>query len=323
LNDIHVTSGRLSSIDEFNPAMDGSGWELDFRQLNRGAGAADMDACATDSAALLRVNFSSRIHQQGCPPQGLVIFGVPIVAQAPLKLIDRQVESESILCFDSDIGMDFVSEAGFGAYTLSFECERLAELAQLLESPELTNSGIIPGESKYPDSARLACLRSALDEIFTQMLQLDLSEMARTRLIAALESELPLMVLQVWSDSSSESGISVSKRSRALRRAMDYIHSHLQGRYTIEDLCRESACSLSTLERAFGEHFGVSPKQYINGLRLCGVHRVLLNMEEFHSIGDIAADWGFWHMSKFAADYNRMFGELPSQTRNKRQYLIT
>jgi len=33
------------------------------------------------------------------------------------------------------------------------------------------------------------------------------------------------------------------------------------------------------------------------------------------SIGDVAARWGFWHLSRFAADYTRLFGELPSATR--------
>ena len=31
-------------------------------------------------------------------------------------------------------------------------------------------------------------------------------------------------------------------------------------------------------------------------------------------IGDIASQWGFWHMDQFAADYLNLFGELPSIT---------
>jgi len=33
------------------------------------------------------------------------------------------------------------------------------------------------------------------------------------------------------------------------------------------------------------------------------------------TVGDVAARWGFWHLSRFAADYSRLFGELPSATR--------
>jgi AraC family ethanolamine operon transcriptional activator len=31
-------------------------------------------------------------------------------------------------------------------------------------------------------------------------------------------------------------------------------------------------------------------------------------------INEIAHRWGFWHMSQFATDYHRFFGELPSET---------
>jgi AraC family ethanolamine operon transcriptional activator len=33
------------------------------------------------------------------------------------------------------------------------------------------------------------------------------------------------------------------------------------------------------------------------------------------TVGDVAARWGFWHLSRFAADYRQHFGELPSATR--------
>ena len=31
-------------------------------------------------------------------------------------------------------------------------------------------------------------------------------------------------------------------------------------------------------------------------------------------INDIAHNLGFWHMGQFAADYRKLFGELPSMT---------
>ena len=34
----------------------------------------------------------------------------------------------------------------------------------------------------------------------------------------------------------------------------------------------------------------------------------------FLSIGDAAAQWGFYHLSHFAAEYQALFAELPSQT---------
>jgi AraC-like DNA-binding protein len=53
-------------------------------------------------------------------------------------------------------------------------------------------------------------------------------------------------------------------------------------------------------------------------LRLNGVHRELKNADPISTtITDLANRWGFWHMSQFAADFRRFFGELPSATIGK------
>jgi AraC family transcriptional regulator, ethanolamine operon transcriptional activator len=53
---------------------------------------------------------------------------------------------------------------------------------------------------------------------------------------------------------------------------------------------------------------------YLRVMRLNRVRRELQTHRR-DSIGDVAARWGFWHLSRFAADYSRLFGELPSATR--------
>jgi AraC-like DNA-binding protein len=51
---------------------------------------------------------------------------------------------------------------------------------------------------------------------------------------------------------------------------------------------------------------------------LNGVHRDLKNADSAPTkITDVAIYWGFWHISQFAIDYQRFFGELPSQTMNR------
>ena len=72
---------------------------------------------------------------------------------------------------------------------------------------------------------------------------------------------------------------------------------------------------MSTMERAFKEHFGVSPKRYLVLSRLSGARRDLIVAADQRSITRIANEWGFWHMGKFAADYRKMFGQSPSATR--------
>jgi len=83
---------------------------------------------------------------------------------------------------------------------------------------------------------------------------------------------------------------------------------------SIGSICQAVHCSFSTLERAFRKQVGIGPKGYLMAHRLNGIRRELLLANGQEQVSDIAIRWSFWHMGKFAADYRRAFGELPSQT---------
>lgn len=70
---------------------------------------------------------------------------------------------------------------------------------------------------------------------------------------------------------------------------------------------------MATLERAFSEEFGVSPKSYMQSQRLNAARRDLLIAEPEGFVADIANRWDFWYMGRFAAEYRKQFGELPSK----------
>ena len=64
---------------------------------------------------------------------------------------------------------------------------------------------------------------------------------------------------------------------------------------------------------------GVSPHQYLRAARLNGLRRALRNPPRGASVLSLAADWGFWHPSSCAAEYHKLFGELPSTTLRRAQ----
>jgi len=77
--------------------------------------------------------------------------------------------------------------------------------------------------------------------------------------------------------------------------------------------------SKRSLEQAFSTTVSMGPLTYLRLLRLHDVKRRLTDPTSASlSIGDIAAEHGFWDWSRFSQHYRRHFGELPSTTR---QYL--
>ena len=93
------------------------------------------------------------------------------------------------------------------------------------------------------------------------------------------------------------------------------MRGHVDEPLTVEDLCRVLAVSRRTLQYSFQEVLQINPVSYLRAMRLNGVRRALKAADPARqSVQDIAARWGFWHLSHFANDYRRMFGELPSET---------
>ncbi len=84
---------------------------------------------------------------------------------------------------------------------------------------------------------------------------------------------------------------------------------------TIDDLCHIAGTSRRTLEYAFRDYFGTSPKRFIKTLRLNAARYDLLRGDYGSAhVVEIASGWGFTHMGQFSSDYRHMFGEKPSDT---------
>ena len=307
-------TARLNSSAALSAAMASNGWAADFRQLDHGREDMILNAATCPGLLLVRVELCNRIHQRALPPEQSVTFGLPTRPQAPARMGRRSLESESLTCFHPTRGLDVVNAPRFSAYTLTFATERMSQLAEATRMVDPALDQAKHGQQCRPDAVTLARLRAFLQQIFLINAQSDPRLIANAR--ASIASDLALEVLQALNVSKPEPYVKASNRSRALKRVLVYIEERPREVITVEELCRESACSISTLERAFREQFGISPKHYLTAVRLNGV-RQDLHTNETASIGDLAAQWGFWHMSKFASDYKRMFHELPSQTRTE------
>ncbi|MFM2119353.1 MAG: hypothetical protein RL722_821, partial [Pseudomonadota bacterium] len=102
-------------------------------------------------------------------------------------------------------------------------------------------------------------------------------------------------------------------RQRVVREARRYMADHAEEPINVPELCEAIHVSRRTLQYAFHDVLQMSPVTYLRALRLNGVRRDLRQGGE-EPVADRAARWGFWHLSRFAADYRHMFGELPSDT---------
>lgn len=103
--------------------------------------------------------------------------------------------------------------------------------------------------------------------------------------------------------------------SAVARRVTSYIEDNAHRDVTLSDLVEISGMSARTLYSGFSQAYGIGPMTYLKRVKLGRCREDLLAASsEAEFVGDIAANWGFYHLSSFARDYRREFGELPSES---------
>jgi AraC family transcriptional regulator, ethanolamine operon transcriptional activator len=108
--------------------------------------------------------------------------------------------------------------------------------------------------------------------------------------------------------------LNARERWRVIRRAEEFIESSDDLAVRIDDLCAAAGTSLSRLERAFREVFGMSPRRLLAMRRLAGVRRELLLGDANVTVTDVAMRWGFYHLGRFSQEYRALYAERPSDT---------
>jgi AraC family ethanolamine operon transcriptional activator len=164
--------------------------------------------------------------------------------------------------------------------------------------------------------AQMAQMRDFLREIFATV------EVTPTRLACAavrvtLRDQILERLCRVLSAADPEpaESFTTAVRRDIVARAREFAAHAPDQPLTVAGLCRALKVSRRTLQICFQEMLAVSPHQYLQALRLNGLRRALQRSDSgVYSVHQAAAQWGFWHLSACAADYKRMFGELPSTT---------
>jgi len=115
----------------------------------------------------------------------------------------------------------------------------------------------------------------------------------------------------------NEQPVNQSNRVKGVRLVIDYLHHYADQVPTIPELCNIAKLSERNLQYAFNEYLGITPIRYLRLVRLNGVKRdLLLAQPKKDRIVDIALNWGFIELGRFAGKFRQLFQELPSVTLN-------
>jgi AraC family ethanolamine operon transcriptional activator len=302
-------------FDDFDACADALlSWEIEAVRLDRGPFAGELIQTRSPTTLLSEMTFGRALHQRGEPPRGMRTLGVPADATQRIFFQNRWTHGNQLLFFPHGGELDSVSLAGFHVFSVAYEEDRVSEICQALAGTDYDE--LLAGRDVVDCSpGALQSVRHAIHEFIGSSLKQEDAEgqgsfVHRDRGLDLMETIAEVLTL----DEGPRPPEPFRVRERAVRRSLDLIDASNGEPLSVVDLCRATGVSRRTLEYAFQDRFGLTPKAYMLARRLGGVRADLRQDPVGKSITRIANQWGFDHLSRFAAQYARQFGELPSET---------
>ena len=290
-------------------------WDQIYEQLSPGQFEGRFMEIWFRGIQLFREVTNRSVHEEGMMRAGDRVLGVPVSMQGQGYFCGRPISPDAIMTMRGGDALDFRAPERFDVVAVSIPVAVLTQYARDIEQrnieQELRNMPVIQPSKAHVDAFR-GFLLTALESVSRTPAMLQHAAMQKGLEHALLSSVVGIVGR---GEDPARATASPTARHAVVSRAQEYMREHVEEPLTVEDLCRVLGVSRRTLQYSFQEVLQLNPVSYLRAMRLTGARRMLKSADAAReSVQDIAARWGFWHLSHFATDYRRMFGELPSET---------
>lgn len=288
---------------------------MECYQLSRGRRIALLDSLDLGNRQIVRERQDTAVHKLGVTPADFCT--ISICTQGPTTRVSEHcgAQADTMFFLPGNTEFDIHIPAGGETAYVGFSQEEFLRGARALNPKrwERPPQAMMPlgttGKTAFKDAVDLwlkaandAALRGeALDP-------------------AILRGILLHSVLHIATAQEDDAAPSANERSRSLqigRMARAYVEDRLEADVppTVIDICASIGVSERALQYAFREYVGLSPTVYF---RMCRLNRVRATLaasdRQKTTVTQVAIRFGFLHLGRFAGDYKKMFGEMPSVT---------
>jgi AraC-like DNA-binding protein len=195
--------------------------------------------------------------------------------------------------------------------SVSLMPEDLAAASKAIIGRELVPASF--ARSLTPPTAALSRLRK-LHEAADHLAKTAPDILATPEVARAMETALVEAMVFCIADRHSGDVRNVQRhRAKVMRRLEEVLTSTPDRPLYMPQLCAAVGASYTTLRDCCQEYLGMSPKRYLWVRRMHLVRRALRIADaEKTTVTEIATDYGFWELGRFAVAYRSLFGEPPS-----------
>ena len=310
-------AGTIIHTPFFDPDIvmpDTNGWKLKYTQMEKEKISMSIYAFHTP-----HIQFSTAFHKisfllQGEFPKDTVILSY-IHSRSVRNFQNKKVEQYELIVTTSKNEIDLLSMGSSQIFTVTIEENYFYETFRNYFGLAFEDLAQQIRFKLIPD--KVERFKEDMNAWIRFFLQNDTIEFAPHE-YTHIENEIMHSLFCFIDMKERKERISES----TLNKARTFIHEHITSNFLIDDLARELNTNTRNLQRLFKNHAGLSPKSYLQNLRLNEARKEFLAADRKNvSVQDIARKYGFFHMGHFTSEYKRLFGETPSQTLS--QYRFT
>ncbi|WP_158219808.1 helix-turn-helix domain-containing protein [Ideonella sp. A 288] len=304
----------IQSDDVNDHAASLSRWDQQYDQVAPGRFDGRLQDLWLGPVQVFRESTSHAVLQRGAPCPSTLTLAVPVGAHNQGWFCGRRLDERQAFGLIAGGEFELATRGNFDIVAVGVDRDFLDGYSQRVDGVgfvgTLDRNDLIDGSEADNAALRellLATLGTAADS--PKLLE---QEPLRKALVHSLCDAL----IHRFGRRMAPAGAgdtTAATRQRVVREARRYMSTHAEEPITVPDLCEAIHVSRRTLQYSFQDVLQMSPVTYLRALRLNGVRRDLRRGGD-EPVADRAARWGFWHLSRFAADYRHMFGELPSET---------
>ncbi|MGJ7530618.1 helix-turn-helix domain-containing protein [Variovorax sp. GB1P17] len=312
----------VASIDRFRDihqhAASVRDWRQTYSQLTPGPLRSSLMQLSKGAFHVFRECINQRVVQHGQAPMGKVCFAVPLALPGAVRMQGREADLHSLFVLRG--GEEFVFHMPQGADLLALTFEAGSVEQALARDGRQTLAALSRQPVLRVQPQRLAQIRATLLQVFCQAIT-DPHLLVPQAMQEELERSLLDALLGLAADPACDAGhrLGSSPASFIVEKCHGITLTDTGRRPEVVELCQRLRISRRTLQNSFRSVAQTTPVHYIRCIRLNGVRRQLMaTAPEAATIAQVASDWGFTHLSHFAAEYEELFGELPSRTRRSR-----
>ena len=311
------TAGRIETHDPIEHQEATAPWETILRQMTQGSFHAQTEFVQVNDIIFYREHWNQRMIATGSTPEGYFVFGGSLSPPSGMSVdwCGGKANREQLAFARPSSEMQIIFPQ---------ETNHIALLIPL----HLMQQYFGEESFAYALTSRLHHLKCNQHScnLITRLDRMVSKYQANPALLADAH-ECKAAELQIINDLSESfevfhretQRVIASQRRQILHRAIKF-SKNLHETITVPELAAASGMSQRSLQLAFQESLGITPRQYLHRHRFNSVYSELLVSDAGSTmVTKVAARWGFTELGRFAGYYKHLFGESPSMTLKRRK----